>query len=219
MGIFVLNYSMIVDNFLISLCWVIIAQYEVITTALAKIGNDCEHTHFQNEKDNNSFEAYEDLKSIIMDQNKLYIKLKSFYRVVWIIVIFLIIIDSVLLIILTYSFIMICSSAESFSIFNILKISTAFFVFVIQLYLYCYLFDVLNDKKESVNFGLYSCDWTKMDLRFKKLLLLAMKFNNANKLKIKSTPNKIVNLQLFSSVMTTTFNIVTVMLKTMNGKN
>jgi len=40
-----------------------------------------------------------------------------------------------------------------------------------------------------------------MDLRFKKLLLLAMQFNNANKLKIKSTPNKIVNLQLFSSVI------------------
>nr|AQS60751.1 olfactory receptor 37 protein [Acyrthosiphon pisum] len=219
MGIFVLNYSMIVDNFLISLCWVIIAQYEVITTAFEKIGNDCELTTLQNEKNNNSFEAYEDLKSILMDQNKLYIKLKSFYRVVWIIVIFLIIIDSVLLIILTYSFVMICSSAESFSIFNILKISTAFFVFVIQLYLYCYLFDVLNDKKESVNFGLYCCDWTKMDLRFKKLLLLATKFNNANTLKIKSTPNKIVNLQLFSSVMTTAFNIVTVMLKTMNGKN
>jgi len=40
MGIFVLNYSMIIDNFLISLCWAIIAQYEVITTAFESIGND-----------------------------------------------------------------------------------------------------------------------------------------------------------------------------------
>jgi len=56
-------------------------------------------------------------------------------------------------------------------------------------------------QKESVNFGIYSCDWTKMDLKFKKLLLVAMKINNADKLKIKSTPNKIVNLQLFSSVI------------------
>ncbi|KAE9536795.1 hypothetical protein AGLY_006857 [Aphis glycines] len=200
MGIFVLNYSMIIDNFLISLCWAIIAQYEVITTAFENIGNDCKLEKLQKGKKNNSFEAYEDLKSIIMDQKKIYTKLKSFYRVVWIIVIFLIIIDSVLLIILTYSFIMICSSAESFSIFNILKISTAFFVFVIQLYLYCYLFDVLNDKKESVNLGIYSCDWTRMDLKLKKILLIAMKFNNANQLKIKATPNKIVNLQLFSSV-------------------
>jgi len=39
-----------------------------------------------------------------------------------------------------------------------------------------------------------------MDLKFKKILLIAMKFNNANQLKIKATPNKIVNLQLFSSV-------------------
>lgn len=40
-----------------------------------------------------------------------------------------------------------------------------------------------------------------MDLRFKKLLLLAMKLNNTNQLKIKATPQKIVNIQLFSSVI------------------
>lgn len=56
-------------------------------------------------------------------------------------------------------------------------------------------------QKESVNFGIYSCDWTKMDIKFKKLLLLTMKLNNADKLKIKATPNKVVNLQLFSSVI------------------
>jgi len=39
-----------------------------------------------------------------------------------------------------------------------------------------------------------------MDIKFKKLLLLAMKLNNANQLKMKATPNKVVNLQLFSSV-------------------
>lgn len=40
-----------------------------------------------------------------------------------------------------------------------------------------------------------------MDLRFKKLLLVAMKLNNAHQLQIQATPNKIVNLQLFSSVI------------------
>lgn len=40
-----------------------------------------------------------------------------------------------------------------------------------------------------------------MDLRFKKLLLVAMKLNNSHQLKINATPNKIVNLQLFSSVI------------------
>lgn len=47
MGIFVLNYSMIIDNFLISLCWAIIAQYEVITTAFENIGNDCKLENLQ----------------------------------------------------------------------------------------------------------------------------------------------------------------------------
>lgn len=50
MGIFILNYSIIIDNFLISLCWVIIAQYEVITKSFESIGNNCERENFQNGK-------------------------------------------------------------------------------------------------------------------------------------------------------------------------
>lgn len=50
MGIFVLNYSMIIDNFLISLCWAIIGQYEVITTAFGSIGNDRKLETFENGK-------------------------------------------------------------------------------------------------------------------------------------------------------------------------
>lgn len=39
-----------------------------------------------------------------------------------------------------------------------------------------------------------------MDLKFQKLILLAMYMNNANQLMIKASPKKIVNLQLFASV-------------------
>jgi len=46
-----------------------------------------------------------------------------------------------------------------------------------------------------------------MDLKLKKLILFAMQFNNANTLKIKATPKKIVNLQLFSSVKILYMNI------------
>lgn len=48
MGIFVVNYSIIIDNFLISLCWAIIAQYEAITTAFESIGKDWELTNLHN---------------------------------------------------------------------------------------------------------------------------------------------------------------------------
>lgn len=36
-----------------------------------------------------------------------------------------------------------------------------------------------------------------MNLKFKKLMLLAMRMNDAYKLTIRATPMKIVNLQLF----------------------
>ena len=42
-----------------------------------------------------------------------------------------------------------------------------------------------------------------MDMKSKKLILLAMKLNNANQLKIKFTSTKIVNLAMFTSVCIT----------------
>jgi len=39
-----------------------------------------------------------------------------------------------------------------------------------------------------------------MDMKSKKFILLTMNMNNANKLKIKITNDKILNLELFSSV-------------------
>lgn len=40
-----------------------------------------------------------------------------------------------------------------------------------------------------------------MDLKFKELLLSTMYMNSANQLKIKATPKKIVDLQLFINVL------------------
>lgn len=42
-----------------------------------------------------------------------------------------------------------------------------------------------------------------MDMKSKKLILFAMKMNNANQLKIKFTNIKIVNLEMFANVSTT----------------
>jgi len=47
---------------------------------------------------------------------------------------------------------------------------------------------------------MYSCDWTSMDLKFKKLLLSSMQLNDADKLMVKATPTKIINLELFVKV-------------------
>lgn len=55
-------------------------------------------------------------------------------------------------------------------------------------------------QKASVSYGMYSCDWTSMDLKFKKLLLSSMQLNDADKLMVKATPTKIINLELFVKV-------------------
>lgn len=60
-------------------------------------------------------------------------------------------------------------------------------------------------QRESVNLGIYSCNWTKMDLKFKKILLLTMRINDANQITTKASMIKIVNLQPFANV---SFNLL-----------
>jgi len=52
-----------------------------------------------------------------------------------------------------------------------------------------------------MNFAIYSCNWTKKDFKFKKLVLLAMRMNDASQIIIRATPKKIINLQMFASVL------------------
>ncbi|XP_060876717.1 uncharacterized protein LOC132949713 [Metopolophium dirhodum] len=73
--------------------------------------------------------------------------------------------------------------------------------------------------RELVNYSIYCCNWTQMDLKFKKLLLLAMRMNDANNWVIKATPKKIVNLQIFACIMSMSYNVVSVMVKITNTKN
>lgn len=55
-------------------------------------------------------------------------------------------------------------------------------------------------QKSEVNFGLYSSNWTEMDLKFKKTLLLTMQMNAAHRRVIKISPLYVVNLEMFSQV-------------------
>jgi len=47
---------------------------------------------------------------------------------------------------------------------------------------------------------MYSSNWEDMDIEAKKLILLAMKMNNAHKLYMKITKTKIVNMEMFTHV-------------------
>jgi len=47
---------------------------------------------------------------------------------------------------------------------------------------------------------MYCSNWTMMDLKYKKLLLLSMRMNDALNVMIKVTPKKMINLNFFINV-------------------
>ncbi|CAH1737132.1 uncharacterized protein LOC114119371 [Aphis gossypii] len=198
-------YSMIIpDILLMSWCWAIIAQQEILIQTFKYFGHE----------DSSQTVHYEDFKSILVDQIQLNLKIKSFYSVVRPVVLTYVAIISTCFIIVTYVLIVVCLSKESNSVLNIIKLGSSALYMCLDLFLYCYLFDSMNIKLESVNTSIYSCNWTKMDVKFKKLLFLTMQMNNANNLMIKASPKKIVNQQLFANIISMSYNIVSVMLKT-----
>ncbi|KAL5233318.1 hypothetical protein ACI65C_000728 [Semiaphis heraclei] len=115
--------------------------------------------------------------------------------------------------------------------FTIIKVGSSVFFLGAQFFLYCYLLDRMNHERESVNFAIYSCDWMKMNIKFRTLLILTMRMNDANNLMIRASPKKVVNSQMFANnayfgylyvlfqVISITYNVVSVMLKTMNSNN
>ncbi|XP_029342216.1 uncharacterized protein LOC107882832 [Acyrthosiphon pisum] len=72
--------------------------------------------------------------------------------------------------------------------------------YLFHLYLTCYLFSIVNEQRESMNFALYSSNWTDMSIKFKKLLLLTMRMNDAENLKMKISMKRIVNMEMFADV-------------------
>eukprot|EP00102_Acyrthosiphon_pisum_P020077 XP_016657287.1 PREDICTED: uncharacterized protein LOC107882832 [Acyrthosiphon pisum] len=71
-------------------------------------------------------------------------------------------------------------------------------------------------KRESMNFALYSSNWTDMSIKFKKLLLLTMRMNDAENLKMKISMKRIVNMEMFADVVHTAYSIVSVMTKSLS---
>ncbi|XP_026807283.1 odorant receptor 22a-like [Rhopalosiphum maidis] len=200
---------MVTDTLILSFSLAIISQQEVLSRAFKNVGH----------KENSQSKCYEDFKSILGDHIQLNLKIKSYYSIVRPVILANVAMSSTFFIIVTYVLIVVCFSKESNQILTIIKLGSSALFISAQFFLYCYLLDRMNLKRESVNFAIYSCDWTKMDLKFKKLLLLTMRMNDANNLMIKISPKKVVNLQMFTNVISMSYNIISVMLKTTNSKN
>lgn len=55
-------------------------------------------------------------------------------------------------------------------------------------------------QKDLLHFALYSGDWSGKSLKYKKMILFAMRMNNADQLKLQITMTRIVNLEMFTGV-------------------
>jgi len=65
-----------------------------------------------------------------------------------------------------------------------------------------YKFNMYMFFRKTILFALYSSNWTEMDMKCKKLILLTMQLNNAHQKKTQYTRTKIVNLEMFYKVCT-----------------
>ncbi|XP_015368035.1 PREDICTED: uncharacterized protein LOC107164648 [Diuraphis noxia] len=94
-----------------------------------------------------------------------------------------------------------------------LRLFAAISTFTLHIFVTCYLFDDVNEQKDSMNLALYSSDWTPSNLQHKILLLHAMRMNNAENLRLQVTKNRIVNFKMFTDIMRTTYSILSVLEK------
>ncbi|XP_026822408.1 uncharacterized protein LOC113560617 [Rhopalosiphum maidis] len=66
--------------------------------------------------------------------------------------------------------------------------------------------------KDSVIFALYSSNWTEMNMKCKKLILLTMQMNNVYYKKFRFTKNKVVNLDMFLKTLRNCYTVVSVLI-------
>ncbi|CAI6344534.1 unnamed protein product [Macrosiphum euphorbiae] len=81
-----------------------------------------------------------------------------------------------------------------------------------QMYMSCFVFTTLNIKKDAISFALYSSNWTEMKMKYKKLILLTMRMNDAHQKKFHYTMTRTINIEIFYQTMRVCYTIVNVML-------
>ncbi|XP_025205094.1 uncharacterized protein LOC112601604 [Melanaphis sacchari] len=202
------------DILMISICISIEYQLKTIADSYSLLGLKDNHLTYNNKtnKSTKKIKAILDLEILIQDQQNIFVKMKNMYQILKPVVLiqlaaesFQIILHACMILKLYFD------GSKSPTIF--LKLLFPEITYLCHLFLTCYLFSIVNEQKESMNFALYNSNWTDMDIKFKKLLLLTMRVNNAENLKMKISINRIVNMQMFADVMHITYSIVSVMMK------
>nr|UMT69225.1 odorant receptor 29 [Myzus persicae] len=195
------------DTLLISTCITITCYLKTIANSFSTLGNV--ENHFMTRYDETKI--LNDFKIIIQDQQKVIENMKNIYKVIRPVILFQIAAGSSVIILL--SIITIMNYFNGFSLASPMNLNllSTILTFTLEIYFICYLLNGVNEQKDSLNFALYSSDWLDKSLKYKKKILCAMRMNNANQLKLQVTLTRIVNLELFTGVMRTTYSVISVL--------
>ncbi|XP_060868604.1 uncharacterized protein LOC132943586 [Metopolophium dirhodum] len=198
--------TLMFDILLISTCSTIACHLKTIANSFSTLGNAENHLMIRHDET----KTLKKFKFIIQDQQKVIENMKNIYKVIRPVIL--------LQIAATSSIIILLSSMTIMNYFNGLslvsplnfKFISTILTYAMHMYFICYLLNDINEQIDSLNFALYSGDWTSKSLKYKKMILLAMRMNSANRLKMQVTMTRIVNLEMFAGVMRTTYSITSV---------
>ncbi|XP_029342689.1 uncharacterized protein LOC115033683 [Acyrthosiphon pisum] len=204
------------DTFVISIC--ITIAFQLKTIAVSYISLNDKKGDIKNLKDND-LEAMFNLKLLIQDQQNMFKKIKEIYKIFEPVTFVQLAAQSMLIILQAYMIFI--NHYNGFSLLSvpIIKLIVTVAPNIIHLFITCYLYTNINHQQDSMNFALYSSDWTAMSINYKKMLLFTMRMNDAEKLKLKISLRKIVNLEMFASVMHLTYSIISVLAKSYGNTN
>ncbi|CAI6361908.1 unnamed protein product [Macrosiphum euphorbiae] len=214
-GIFVAMFNC----YLFSVCFVLRAQFLTLAAGYATIGHqkltlrrdvdsDKNIHRKSDDGDIDSFEYYEELMVHIKDNQNIIKKYDEFFEIVRPVILTQVISSSILIVELAFLSVHMYVMGESITSVTFLRLMAGLIFTIIQLYIYCYSFNCIEIGKCTLNFGLYSSNWTEMDLKFKKILFLAMSMNSTHMKVMKLSPKSIINLEMFTRVMKMSYSLV-----------
>ncbi|XP_050536771.1 uncharacterized protein LOC126902973 [Daktulosphaira vitifoliae] len=203
-----------------STCVTINYQLKTITFSYSQLGNiNKKNKNIENGFDKANIntlieeEAINNHKLIIKDQTRILRFIREAYAIFRPIAFTQLCLDSSLFISIIFIVIVNVAKGQSILTFENTLFTISALAILINLLVACILLQMISDEKDGINFALYSCNWTSMNMKFKKILLLSMCVNNAEKTRINITHQKSMNVELFGGVLQRTYTILSVLIK------
>ncbi|XP_050525060.1 uncharacterized protein LOC126896380 [Daktulosphaira vitifoliae] len=214
-------FALPADITLISVCLSVVGQLEVINDSFENVGLLYQENVLQQSINVKEFQNKIKLefKNIIYNSQNVIRKMKQFYDTFRQIILIQIVVTFINLVLFSYTGMLHITNGGMVNSIQTVKLISAFVFFIFQLFIFCFIFGIINDRKDSMLFGIYYSNWIEMNLESKKLVLLTMNMNNAHQLKMKITRYKTIDLIMFVGVLKTCYSVLSVLRNTQLSNN